>query len=179
MSKLETLLSQYAAYHLDHKNVLTHFVGIPLIVFSIMCLTARAGITVAGFEITLALVLIIASVVYYLRLDKVFGFIMLVIFAAVYPLSLMIAKMSLGAWLGWSIGLFFVGWVIQFIGHFYEKKKPAFMDDVIGLAIGPLFVLAELVFLMGFRKELEQRMLTEARKQRAEMDAKSLQSAHP
>lgn len=24
MSKLETLLSQYAAYHLDHKNVLTH-----------------------------------------------------------------------------------------------------------------------------------------------------------
>ena len=179
MSKLETLLSQYAAYHLDHKNVLTHFVGIPLIVFSIMCLTARLGITVGGGEITLALMLIIASVMYYLRLDKVFGFIMLVIFAAVYPLSLMIAKMSLGAWLGWSIGLFFVGWVIQFIGHFYEKKKPAFMDDVIGLAIGPLFVLAELVFLMGFRKELEQRMLTEARKQRAEMDAKSLQSAHP
>ncbi|WP_411691807.1 Mpo1 family 2-hydroxy fatty acid dioxygenase [Acinetobacter gandensis] len=179
MSKLETLLSQYAAYHLDHKNVLTHFVGIPLIVFSIMCLTARLGITVVGFEITIALVLIIASVVYYLRLDKVFGFIMLVIFAAVYPLSLMIAKMSLGAWLGWSVGLFFVGWVIQFIGHFYEKKKPAFMDDVIGLAIGPLFVLAELVFLMGFRKELEQCMLTQARKQRAEMDAKSLQSAHP
>lgn len=179
MSKLETLLSQYAAYHLDHKNVLTHFVGIPLIVFSIMCLTARLGITVVGFEITLALMLIIASVMYYLRLDKVFGFIMLVIFAAVYPLSLMIAKMSLGAWLGWSVGLFFVGWVIQFIGHFYEKKKPAFMDDVIGLAIGPLFVLAELVFLMGFRKELEQRMLTQARKQRAEMDAKSLQSAHP
>ncbi|MDN5541554.1 MAG: DUF962 domain-containing protein, partial [Acinetobacter sp.] len=36
MSKLEKLLSQYAAYHLDHKNIVTHFVGIPLIVFSIM-----------------------------------------------------------------------------------------------------------------------------------------------
>ena len=34
MSKLEKLLSQYAAYHLDHKNIVTHFVGIPLIVFS-------------------------------------------------------------------------------------------------------------------------------------------------
>ncbi|MBO6152332.1 MAG: DUF962 domain-containing protein, partial [Acinetobacter sp.] len=43
MTKLERLLSQYAAYHLDHKNILTHFVGIPLIVFSILCLTARAG----------------------------------------------------------------------------------------------------------------------------------------
>ena len=55
--------------------------------------------------------------------------------------------MSLGAWLAWSIGFFVVGWIIQFIGHYYEKKKPAFLDDVIGLAIGPLFVLAEFVDL--------------------------------
>ena len=34
MSKLEKLLSQYAAYHLDHKNIVTHFVGIPLIVLN-------------------------------------------------------------------------------------------------------------------------------------------------
>ncbi|WP_180116582.1 DUF962 domain-containing protein [Acinetobacter sp. YH12096] len=179
MSKLERLLSQYAAYHLDRKNVLTHFVGIPLIVFSIMCLTARVGLMISGFELTLALLLIIASVIYYLSLDKIFGLIMLLVFAVTYPLALMIAKMSLMSWLIWSVGIFVVGWIIQFIGHYYEKKKPAFMDDVIGLAIGPLFVLAEFVFLLGFRKELEQRMLTEARRQRAEMDAKALHIAHP
>ncbi|WP_180190141.1 DUF962 domain-containing protein [Acinetobacter sp. YH01009] len=179
MSKLERLLSQYAAYHLDRKNVLTHFVGIPLIVFSIMCLTARAGLMISGFELTLALLLIIASVIYYLSLDKIFGLIMLLVFAITYPLALMIAKMSLMSWLIWSVGIFVVGWIIQFIGHYYEKKKPAFMDDVIGLAIGPLFVLAEFVFLLGFRKELEQRMLTEARRQRAEMDAKALHIAQP
>lgn len=33
MTNLERLLSQYAAYHLDQKNIVTHFVGIPLIVF--------------------------------------------------------------------------------------------------------------------------------------------------
>ncbi|UIJ74743.1 MULTISPECIES: Mpo1 family 2-hydroxy fatty acid dioxygenase [unclassified Acinetobacter] len=179
MSKLERLLSQYAAYHLDRKNVLTHFVGIPLIVFSIMCLTARVGLMISGFELTLALLLIIASVIYYLSLDKIFGLIMLLVFAVTYPLALMIAKMSLMSWLIWSVGIFVVGWIIQFIGHYYEKKKPAFMDDVIGLAIGPLFVLAEFVFLLGFRKELEQRMLTEARRQRAEMDAKALHIAQP
>ncbi|WP_180085725.1 DUF962 domain-containing protein [Acinetobacter sp. YH12145] len=179
MSKLERLLSQYAAYHLDRKNVLTHFVGIPFIVFSIMCLTARAGLMISGFELTLALLLIIASVIYYLSLDKIFGLIMLLVFAITYPLALMIAKMSLMLWLIWSVGIFVVGWIIQFIGHYYEKKKPAFMDDVIGLAIGPLFVLAEFVFLLGFRKELEQRMLTEAKRQRAEMDAKALHTAHP
>ncbi|WP_180050074.1 DUF962 domain-containing protein [Acinetobacter sp. YH12144] len=179
MSKLERLLSQYAAYHLDRKNVLTHFVGIPLIVFSIMCLTARVGLMISGFELTLALLLIIASVIYYLSLDKIFGLIMLLVFAVTYPLALMIAKMSLMSWLIWSVGIFVVGWIIQFIGHYYEKKKPVFMDDVIGLAIGPLFVLAEFVFLLGFRKELEQRMLTEGRRQRAEMDAKALHIAHP
>ena len=174
MSKLEKLLSQYAAYHLDHKNIVTHFVGIPLIVFSIMCLTARAGMTIGSFEITLAMVLILASIVYYLSLDRIFGVIMLVIYAMAYPLAYKIAQFDLGLWLSLSISIFVVGWAFQFVGHFYEKKKPAFMDDVVGLAVGPLFVLAEMVFMLGFRKELEQRMLDHAHVLRAEMDAKSI-----
>ena len=172
MTKLEQLLSQYAAYHLDQKNIFTHFIGIPLIVFSIICLTARAGIPLAGFELTLALLLMIASCIYYFILDRIFGIVMLVIFALIYPLAYQIAQMQMASWFSLSIGIFVVGWLFQFVGHYYEKKKPAFFDDVIGLAIGPLFVLAEFVFLLGLRKDLQQRMLVEARKQRAEMDAK-------
>ena len=102
---------------------------------------------------------------------------MLIVFAVAYPFAYMIAQWSMGAWLGASIGIFVLGWVIQFIGHFYEKKKPAFMDDLVGLAIGPLFVLAEMVFMLGFRKDLEQRMLEQARKQRALMDSKIVHEA--
>ena len=174
MSKLEQLLSQYAAYHLDHKNIMTHFIGIPMIVFSIMCLTARAGVMISGFELTLALVLILVSVVYYLSLDKIFGLLMLIIFAIAYPFAYKIAQMDTSTWLLLSIGIFVVGWVFQFVGHFYEKKKPAFVDDLVGLAIGPLFVLAEFVFLLGLRKDLQSRMLDAAKKQRAEMDAKAM-----
>jgi uncharacterized membrane protein YGL010W len=173
MTKLEQLLSQYAAYHLDHKNIITHFIGIPLIVFSLICLTARAGMVVSGFEITLAMLILTASVIYYLSLDKIFGLIMLTVYVLAYPLAHIVAQWGTAAWLSASIGIFVVGWVFQFIGHFYEKKKPAFMDDVIGLAIGPLFVLAEMVFMLGFRKDIEQRMLQEARKQRAMMDEKA------
>ncbi|CEI52059.1 Mpo1 family 2-hydroxy fatty acid dioxygenase [Acinetobacter bereziniae] len=178
MTRLEQLLSQYAAYHLDQKNVLTHFIGIPMIVFSIMCLTARAGMMLSGFEITLALVLLILSVIYYLRLDKSLGFLMLLIYAIAYPFAYKIAQLNMSTWLVISIGSFVVGWVFQFIGHFYEKKKPAFVDDLVGLAIGPLFVLAEFVFLLGFRKDLQTKMLAEARKQRSAMDQKSLQTLH-
>jgi uncharacterized membrane protein YGL010W len=55
-------------------------------------------------------------------------------------------------------------------GHYFEKKKPAFVDDVIGLAIGPLFVLAEFIFMLGFRKPLHERILQEARNKREMMD---------
>ncbi|EXS24982.1 MULTISPECIES: DUF962 domain-containing protein [Acinetobacter] len=170
MSNLEQQLSKYAAYHLNHKNILTHFIGIPLIVFSILCLTARAGIDIGSFKLTLAIVLIAASTIYYLLLDKIFGLLMLVILVAVYPLASQIAQLSLGQWLATSIGFFVVGWVFQFVGHYFEKKKPAFVDDVIGLAIGPLFVLAEFIFMLGFRKPLHARILQEARIKRETMD---------
>ena len=174
MTKLEQLLSQYAAYHLDHKNILTHFVGIPLIVFAIVCLTARAGVMLSGIELTLALVILIASGMYYLSLDRIFGLIMLVIYAIAYPFAYKIAQLDTSLWLSLSVGIFVVGWTFQFVGHFYEKKKPAFMDDIMGLAIGPLFVLAEIVFMLGFRKDLERRMLDHARVLRAEMDNKHI-----
>ncbi|MBP8064050.1 MAG: DUF962 domain-containing protein [Acinetobacter sp.] len=174
MTKLEKLLSQYAAYHLDRKNVLTHFIGIPLIVFAIICLTAKVGFVVAGFPVTLALLIMVASVIYYLSLDLIFGVVMAAIFAIAYPYALIITEMSIMHWLTFSISAFVIGWVFQFIGHFYEKKKPAFMDDIVGLAVGPLFVLAELVFLIGLRKPLEERMLAEAKRLRLEMDGKSV-----
>jgi len=35
------LMVQYAAYHRDKRNIATHFIGIPLIVFAIGVLLAR------------------------------------------------------------------------------------------------------------------------------------------
>lgn len=177
MTKLERLLSQYAAYHLNHKNILTHFIGIPLIVVSILCLTARVGFIGGGIELTLALGLIVVTSIYYLSLDRIFAFIMLVVLLAMYPLALKIAHLDWMLWLSLSIGIFVVGWLFQFVGHFYEKKKPAFTDDIIGLAIGPLFVLAEMIFMLGFRKNLEERILAQARILRADMESKQIRAS--
>jgi uncharacterized membrane protein YGL010W len=52
--------------------------------------------------------------------------------------------------------MFVVGWVIQFVGHHYEGRKPAFVDDLTGLIVGPLFVVVEAGFLLGLRSELKQ-----------------------
>ena len=58
------------------------------------------------------------------------------------------------AWLAWGVGIFVVGWVIQFVGHWYEGKKPAFVDDIVGLLVGPMFVVAEALFMLGWNKPL-------------------------
>ena len=47
-----------------------------------------------------------------------------------------------------------LGWILQFIGHYWEGRKPAFVDDILGLVIGPLFILAEATFALGFRREV-------------------------
>ena len=41
MKSLEQNLTQYAAYHRDRRNIATHFVGIPMIVFAVVLAPRR------------------------------------------------------------------------------------------------------------------------------------------
>jgi uncharacterized membrane protein YGL010W len=156
MNKLVELLAQYASYHRDRRNILTHFVGIPMIMLSVTVLLTRTALgDLAGHTINLAMVAATLLAVYYLTLDLRLGMVMSGLLALSVLAALGTAALSTPAWLAVGLGLFVVGWVIQFLGHHYEGRKPAFVDDVIGLLIGPLFVVAEAAFLLGLRKEIE------------------------
>ncbi|TQV85576.1 DUF962 domain-containing protein [Aliikangiella coralliicola] len=155
MKTLIDQLSKYAEYHRDPRNIATHFVGIPLIVVSIAVLLSRPSFELFGIIVSPAVAVALISVVYYLMLDLFFGFLMtIVMFLSIWA-GQSLAAGTTESWLGWGIGLFVVGWIIQFIGHYYEGKKPAFVDDIMGLVIGPLFVVAEAMFLLGLRKEVQ------------------------
>lgn len=67
-------------------------------------------------------------------------------------------RAATAAWLASGIGLFVVGWIIQFVGHYYEGRKPAFVDDLVGLLIGPLFLVAETAFAMGLARDTHDAM---------------------
>jgi len=160
MKTLQQQLGTYGLYHRSKRNVLTHFFGIPLIVFAVLCLLARIQIPIDNFIIDNLVIdgaqlIVLASVVYYFMLSFSLGFIMAVIFTLLLVGAQPIAAMAFWPWLSIGVGVFVFGWVLQFIGHYYEGKKPAFVDDLIGLIIGPLYVTVELLFLMGFYKTLE------------------------
>jgi uncharacterized membrane protein YGL010W len=151
-----TLLTQYAAYHRDRRNIATHLVGVPMIVFAVVVLLSRPVFAEpGGMPLTPAFIATLAAVAYYTALDRPIGLLMAVVLAAMLAGAAPIAAAGTASWLGWGLGLFVVGWIIQFIGHVFEGRKPAFVDDVMGLLVGPIFVAAEILFLLGARRTLQ------------------------
>jgi uncharacterized membrane protein YGL010W len=148
-------LTRYAAYHRDLRNVATHLVGVPMIVFAVDILLSRPVLAGDGaLALTPAVLASIAAAVYYIALDRPVGVLMALLLAVLVAAAAPIAAQSTTAWLAWGVGLFVAGWIIQFIGHAYEGRKPAFVDDIVGLLIGPLFVVCEVLFLIGLRREV-------------------------
>ena len=162
MKNLTDHLSQYAKYHRDERNILTHYAGIPLIVIAIFGLLWWPLFSLAGISITPALLLFIASALFYFRLDLRFGLVMLLFSGSCFAIAGYLAAQPTALWLSSAIALFVVGWVLQFIGHYFEGKKPAFVDDLMGLLIGPLFIVAEWAFMAGFAKPLQQQIEADA-----------------
>ena len=158
MKTLAEQLGNYAAYHRDRRNIETHFIGIPMIVLGVATLLSRAGFEIGGVTITPALIVAVIATVYYLKLDLRYGLAMAVMLAACLVIAGLLSDGEQLTWLSWGIGLFVAGWVFQFVGHLYEGRKPAFVDDIMGLAIGPLFVMAEAGFLLGLRRDLQQKI---------------------
>jgi len=46
--------------------------------------------------------------------------------------------------------------VLQFVGHYYEGRKPAFVDDLVGLLVGPMFVTGDALFGAGLCRPLAE-----------------------
>ena len=50
-----------------------------------------------------------------------------------------------------SCGIFVVAWILQFIGHKIEGKKPSFFQDLVFLLIGPLWTLSFFYKKLGIK----------------------------
>ncbi|MEO8525569.1 MAG: Mpo1-like protein [Caldimonas sp.] len=155
MRNATELLAQYAEYHRDRRNIVSHFVGVPMIVFGVLVILARPVLPVLGLSLTPAwLAFALAALWYLTRGDVVLGISTSIAVAVLLKLGEQVSGGSVQAWLVWGGGFFLIGWLIQFIGHWYEGRKPAFVDDMIGLVVAPMFVTAELMFMMGWNKPL-------------------------
>ncbi len=155
------LMVQYASYHRDRRNIATHFVGIPLIVLAIGVLLAPAQLIMGSVNLSAAWLLWLLSTAWYLtRGNLALGLATSAVNAVLMALAEPLAAGN--SWLAWGVSIFAAGWVLQFIGHYYEGKKPAFVDDLVGLLVGPMFVVGEALFALGWGRsmlaEIERRV---------------------
>jgi uncharacterized membrane protein YGL010W len=136
---LQAHFADYAAFHRTPGNKACHYVGIPLIVWSLFALLARVPLfELPGLAFTLAEVVLLAATVYYLTLDVALALMML-------GASVLLAAAGRALPIPAAVALFVLGWVFQFVGHYaYEKKSPAFYRNLAHLLVGPLWILAKL-----------------------------------
>jgi len=162
MRNVTDLLVRYAAYHRDRRNIATHMVGIPMIVLALGVLLARPTVAMGGWLVAPSWVVLGMAAAWWLtRGSLVLGLAVSAGSAVLVLAGEAVGLAGTAAWLGWGLGLFILGWLIQFLGHYYEGRNPAFMDDFAGLLIGPMFVAAEALFaagwLHGLQGEIERR----------------------
>ncbi|PIT83316.1 DUF962 domain-containing protein [Limnohabitans sp. 15K] len=152
------LMVQYAHYHRDRRNIATHLAGIPLIFMSVGVLVLGPAWSVAGHTLTLAWALWALTSLWYLsRGDVLLGvatsLVNGVLIAAAHEVPPLAQSLGLAVWQA-GLGLFFIGWVLQFIGHYFEGRKPAFVDDLVGLLVGPMFVVGEVLMSLGMLQRM-------------------------
>lgn len=151
MKPLDEQMAIYAAYHRNRWNKLSHFVGVPAIVFAILIPMSWVAI---GDSLTLAHVFVAAVLAYYFLLD-----VPLALATAVGVAALLLAAKAAagtGTASGWIwFGVFFVGgWIFQLVGHVFEGRKPALADNLFQIFIAPIFLVAELFFALGMKRDV-------------------------
>lgn len=156
MSPLLAQLANYAACHRDRRNLATHYVGVPMILFAVTVLLSRPAFEVAGLTLSPAWPVAAGAALFYFRLSLGWGLVMSAVLLASLCASAPLAALETQTWLAWGLGLFVLGWIIQAAGHVFEGRKPAFLDDVRGLLVGPLFVVAEFAFHLGLARDLQR-----------------------
>lgn len=132
MRQIDSLLDTYSDSHRNPVNERIHMVCVPAIMLSLLGM-------LWALHWAVALAVVAGSLAYYARLSRPFMAGMALMAAAMLAV---LAALPQQAVFAFSLAVFVLAWVGQFIGHKIEGKKPSFFDDLRFLLIGPLFVLS-------------------------------------
>jgi uncharacterized membrane protein YGL010W len=159
MKSLEDQMSFYQAYHHNGVNKLTHFIGVPLIIYAILIPLSWFQFSLAELPLSLGIVVLFFLWIYYVRLNILFALSILLFFV---PIQFGVIE-TIGAnedgGLLISMIAFVLGWIFQLVGHVFEKRRPALVDNLFQVFVAPLFLTAEVFFMLGLKKDVHAEVL--------------------
>jgi uncharacterized membrane protein YGL010W len=139
-SALLIYYKDYEQFHQTKANKLTHLLGIPFVLFSLVGLlsfvTLWSPAADSLFKIDLGIILVLAGAAFSLKVDYKIG----IPFTLYAYLNYLLAR-HVPLWP--LVAIQVLGWVLQLVGHFkYEKKSPAFLTSLEHVFIGPMWILS-------------------------------------
>ncbi|SRR5690606_6133262 len=148
MRKIDLLLNEYGESHRNETNKLIHWFCVPAIFFSVVGLIFSIptgflpdAMPFLGSFANWATVVLGLVLIYYLSLSVPLTVGMFFFSVLCLALADFLNIVSSGKLWAISLGIFVVAWIIQFVGHKIEGKKPSFFKDVQFLMVGPAWLM--------------------------------------
>ncbi len=156
MQPIETLLSNYGSSHQNATNKLIHWLCVPAIMFSLLGILYAAPfpfLSEKTWYFNWAAIVLSAALVYYFRLSKpmFLGFLLIGILTLLGNHALALSVGDGTNMVNYSLSIFALAWVGQFIGHKIEGKKPSFLEDIQYLLIGPAWLMQFIFKKIGIK----------------------------
>jgi len=154
MKTVQQWFAEYGESHQNPTNKFIHWLAVPVIYFTVFGLLWQIPMPFTLFaeqQITWPLLFAVPALGFYFSLSFAIGLGMTVFTAlVVWVIRWYQLEVSPDIWL-FSLVVFVVAWVFQFIGHKIEGKKPSFFKDVQFLLIGPAWLLGFILRRVGVK----------------------------
>lgn len=156
MRKIDLLLAEYGESHRNATNKLIHWVCVPLIFWTILGFisyipTPNIYLKYYGFLSVASFIALVLVTIFYFRLSWRIAVIMVFIMLLMeHFVSLANVTFGTKSWI-FYLSVFVITWILQFVGHKIEGKKPSFLKDLQFLLIGPIWLLSFVLKKLGIR----------------------------
>ena len=149
-------LADYVEYHRDPRNCVAHVFGIIFLFLAAVLPLTMCRLPGFGGHASLAIVMVLPVLIYWLALDVVLGLAIVAVAALLLSTAATIVDHAsvIGVWTTTAV-LIVVGVASQIVGHrLFERRQPALVDNPSHLLLGPMFVMAKLFITFGLRDDL-------------------------
>ena len=145
--------AEYGVCHQNRTNKIIHWICVPLIMLSLLGLIWEIPVPESIHNLlpwfNWAILFVVICLIFYLALSFSLALGMAAISASCLFLIREYTALQLtDLWVA-SLTIFVIAWIGQLIGHRIEGKKPAFLDDLKFLLIGPIWLLGMLYRKLG------------------------------
>ncbi len=157
MKSLDDQLAFYRSYHTTAACRATHYLGVPLVTFSILIPMDWFSLPMAGYLVPMGWLFVGITLGYYFLLSPALAMaatVLMVPICLAAQWSSYVPRQESAALFAAS---FISGWIFQLVGHAIEGKRPALMDNFFqAVFTAPLFLMAEAYAFFGWKGPLRK-----------------------